>query len=158
MRAPILNFYEEIVDHQNEVYTCDHRIENQSCGTHIFRAQHIASYILDEPAYILVDVDDVINTYEKQTKTSRYLATDASSTGKVTSSSTSWNGLSLIPPSVINEDIEVYCLNCNGFLGYRDGSKMQFQYLKFAEIWVMDSDHCVAEYANESKSAHQRHR
>lgn len=158
MKAPIQNFYEEIIDHQNEVYTCDHRIENKPCATHLFRAQNIASYILDEPSYVCVNIDDVINTYEKQTEKPRYPTLDGSTSGKVATLASTWNGLSLIPPSVINEDVEVYCRNCNGFLGYRDGTKMQFQYLKLAEIWVMDSDHCVAEYAVEVKSSRRRRR
>lgn len=155
MKAPIQNFYKEIVDHENEVYVCNHQIDNQPCATQLFRSLYIESYILDDPSYICVQDDNTINTYDKPKKKARYLHSDAQSAGKVATTS---GELSLHAPSMICEDIEVCCRNCDGFLGYRNTTKIQFQFQQLTEIHITDDDHCVAEYPLETKTSSQRQR
>lgn len=161
MKAPIQNFYEEITDDENEVYVCNHRINNQPCATQLFRFIHIASYILDDPSYICVDIDDTINTYERPNKKPRFITPDPQSAGKVTTSSSSASSpsagsLSIIPSSMICEDIQVFCRNCEGFLGYRNETKIQFQFQQLTEIFIMDDDHCVDEFKHEPKTPSRR--
>lgn len=139
MKAPILDFYEEIVDDENDVYVCN----NKSCGAHIVRVIHIVSYKMNEPAIVCVEDNDCINVYSKPRKTHELerrhiIALSPKSNGTTSFDVNARNGNG-------GDELEVFCRSCDGFLGHRIGSLIHFVFENLDEVIINELDHCVHE-------------
>lgn len=136
MRAPIENFYEEILDNQtNEVFCCGHRFGTfQMCNTQIVRSinlKSIPSTNNDNVSVSLAKVENCINIYVKPVKvinsTTEIIVQDKNPSDARTAA--------------------VHCRNCESILGHLSPEKcIVFNENKLTELWLHQDDFCIREF------------
>lgn len=134
MKAPIENFYEDIVDNDIEVYCCGHRHQNRVCEAQILRSIHIVAYKLDEPAVLCAEAKNCINIFVNPIPPSQ--------------TKPGWSAVNI---EKATDGTDVMCRNCEGIIGKCIENQIHFNYSQLRELWIGQHDHCVHEYGLESK-------
>lgn len=138
MRAPIENFYEEIVDDNIDVYCCS----NRSCEVQIIRGIHVESRVLDEPPSATARARDCINIYVKSVRSATSPSCYAAATAETSATGT-----------------KVYCRNCDSVLGHCSGratDQIVFDWYKLSELWICNEDECVREVFITNRKQNER--
>lgn len=125
MKAPLMTFYEEIVDDNNGVYICRNRHMNRSCGVHLLRTINVTCMKVN---VICADDDYCINIYDDE---SQIRSKTISTSGRPINGS------------------KIRCRKCDGMVGQRNGNQIEFKSSKLKETFVSNWDGCVNEIFNE---------
>lgn len=108
MRAPVIDFSDQLNNGALAVYICNHDVNGDRCRAQILRAISVKLLTLD---FICADDEECINVYDEPTKT-------------VASSAIPIDGNS------------IYCLKCNGLVGFRKGTHIIFDSTKLKEMII----------------------
>lgn len=107
MRAPVINF-SEVNNDALAVYICNHDVNGERCNAQILRAISVKLLTLD---FICAADDDCINVYDEPTKT-------------------------IVSSAIPIDGNNIYCLKCNGLVGFRKGTHIIFDSRKLQEMMI----------------------
>lgn len=119
-----MTFLEEIDNDEKAVLLCHNRYLNKACGAHLLRTINV---IQSKPEMISAEDDNCINIYDEP----------ESQSAKASSSAKPVDGC------------RIRCMKCDGVVGQRNGTQIDFHCEKLKETYISDWDGCVNEIFNE---------
>lgn len=117
MRAPVIEFSNDLGKEEFGVYTCKNKLDNDDdyCGAQLLQAMRVKYLTFDT---VSAEDDECINIYDEPTKS-------------IISSALPING-------------NVHCLKCNEIVGVRDGSLIHFDSKKLRELTIYSFNRLIS--------------
>lgn len=125
MKAPILDFSDQLINEELDIFICNNRTGLNSdcldiCGAQILKKQDVKYLKLES---VSVEVDDCMNVYDEPSST-------------VTSSAIPVDGNPM------------HCLKCDEVIGVRSGSHIVFQSSKLREMTIYSFNRLICMFAS----------
>lgn len=121
MRAPVIDFSDQLINDELAVYICDHNLSGERCNAQILQATSVQLITFD---VICALEDDCINIYDEPTKT-------------------------VISSAIPIDGNNIHCLKCNGIIGFRKGSLIIFDSTKLREMMIYSLNRAITNFVNQ---------